>query len=174
MVFVSFFQVAEVGATFFIFLGNEVDIIKDVEALIAPLLAESGVELVDVEWRREAAGWMLRILLDKPGGIGVEDCAAWSGRFGEAVEGAGVIGPSYSMEVSSPGLDRPLKKRDDFERRLGRGVIVKTLQPLNNQRNFRGKMVSLEADVLRILDRTSGLVDLPLDGIQRARLDPEE
>jgi ribosome maturation factor RimP len=163
--------VAEVGATFFIFLGTEVDIAKDVESLIAPLLADSGVELVDVEWRREAAGLTLRVLLDKPGGIGVEDCAAWSGRIGEAVERAGVIGPSYSMEVSSPGLDRPLKKRADFERHLGCGVIVKTLQPLNNQRNFRGKMVSLEAGVLKIADRTSGLVELPLEGIQRARLD---
>jgi ribosome maturation factor RimP len=147
---------------------------KDVEMLIAPLLADSGVELVDVEWSREAAGWTLRILLDKLGGIGVEDCAGWSGRFSDAVERAGLIGPSYSMEVSSPGLDRPLKKRTDFEKYLGRGVIIKTMEALNNQRNFRGTLVSLEGDVLKIVDRTSGLVALAFDGIQRARLDPDE
>jgi len=150
-----------------------VDIVKDIENLAVPALAEAGLELVDVEWRREPVGWVLRFYLDKAGGFSLEDASAWNHRLGDLIEGAGLITHAYSIEVSSPGLNRPLKKRGDFERFAGVECILKTREPLNNQKNFHGKIVSVEGETLKLLDRTSGLVGIPLGGIAQAKLDPE-
>lgn len=149
------------------------DIVGEIEKLAVPFLAESGVELVDVEWRREPVGWVLRFYLDKTGGFSLEDCAGWNDRLGTLIDGAGLISHGYSIEVSSPGLNRPLKKRADFQKFMGIECILKTRDPINNQRNFHGKMTSLEGDDLMLLDRTSGLVRIPLDLIIQAKLDPE-
>lgn len=149
------------------------DITKDIEALVGPSLAEAGVELVDLEWRRESAGWVLRFTLDMAGGITLDDCAAWGRRMGEAIETAGTISHAYSLEVSSPGISRPLTKRAHFEKFLGSSCILKTKEPRNNQRNFRGIMTSLEGDVLMLLDRTSGQVGIPLGEILQAKLDAD-
>ncbi len=149
------------------------DIAKDVAAVAAPALAGEGFELVDVEWGRESTGWILRFYVDKAGGFSLEDCAAWNDRLGNLIEEAGLIGHPYSLEVSSPGLNRPLKKREDFQRFLGIECVIKTVEPLNNQRNFHGKMTSLEGDTLMLLDRSSGLVGIPIGNILRAKLDPE-
>src|SRR4051812_14958120 len=124
------------------------DIIKDIENFATPVLSEAGVELVDVEWRREPVGWVLRFYLDKAGGFSLEDAAEWNRRLGALIEEAGLINHAYSIEVSSPGINRPLKKRADFERFLGVECILKTRAPINNQRNFRGKLTLLEGETL--------------------------
>jgi len=145
---------------------------EDIEARALPLLREAGVELVDLQYRREGAGWVLRFVLDKAGGIGLSDCAEWSHRLGDAVEGWGLVPHAYSLEVSSPGLNRPIKKREDFERFAGIEAIVKTFAPVNNQRNFHGRIEKIDGDDLILLDRTNGLVRVPLAGIASAKLDP--
>jgi ribosome maturation factor RimP len=149
------------------------DLRNSIEQAVLPALAEAGLELVDLEWRREPVGWVLRFYLDAPGGISLDDCASWNDRLGEIIEAAGLIPHAYSLEISSPGLNRPLKKRGDFEKHLGISCVIKTSEPINNQRNFRGKMASLEGDKLMLVDRTSGLVGIPLDLILQAKLDPE-
>lgn len=148
------------------------DIPHNVEAAVGPALAEAGVELVDLEWRPENGGWVLRFFLDQKGGITLEDCVGWGRRLGEAIEAAGLISHEYSLEVSSPGSDRPLKKPADFERNRGSSCIIKTREPQNNQRNFRGIITALEGGVVKLQDRTSGAVGIPLENILQAKLDP--
>lgn len=145
---------------------------EEIETKAGPLLAEAGLELVAVQYQREPTGWVLRFYIDKPGGISLDDCADWSRRLGDAVEAGGWIPGAYSLEVSSPGLQRPLRKREDFERFTGLEAVVKLFAPVNSQRNFHGVIRGVEDDRLMLIDRTSGPVQLPLKDIASAKLDP--
>ena len=161
------------GATF-LFLGEQgetMGVPEDVEKIAKPVLEQAGVELVHVAYQREPQGWTLRFYLDKEGGIGLQDCQDWSDRLGQLVEEHGLVGHAYSLEVSSPGMDRPLRKASDFQKFMGLEAVIKLYAPLNNQKNYHGKMLSLENDVLSVFDRTSGLVRLPLASIASAKLD---
>ncbi len=144
----------------------------DIGSFCAPLLAEGGVESVAVEYQREPSGWVLRFFLDKAGGFSLEDCAVWSRRLGDALEPSGLLKGSFALEVSSPGLNRPLRKRQDYERYTGIDVVLKLFAPINNQRNFHGLLQGVHGNEVWLVDRTSGLVKLPLDGIAGAKLDP--
>ncbi len=144
----------------------------DIEKLTAPALAEAGVELVQVQYQREPHGWTLRFFLDKEGGFSLTDCELWNDRLGEIVEASGLIAHNYHLEISSPGLDRPLRKPADFERFLGVEAVIKLYAAQNGQKNFHGRLVRLENGELLLQDRTSGLVRVPLASIASARLDP--
>jgi ribosome maturation factor RimP len=146
----------------------------EIETKAAPLLAEAGLDLVLVEYRRESPGWVLRFYIDKPGGLSVDDCAFWNRRLGELVEASGLVSGRYFLEVSSPGLNRPLRKREDFARYQGREARVTLFAPLNNQRHFHGHLEGVEGEHLLLRDRTSGAVKIPLAGIAGARLDLPE
>lgn len=98
--------------------------------LIAPVLEENGFELVDMEYVKEAGNWYLRAYIDKDGGITINDCELVSRYFSDRLDEADFIEESYTMEVSSPGLDRPLKKDKDFQRHLGDEVEVKLFVPI--------------------------------------------
>jgi len=148
-------------------------VVQEIEKLAGPALSEAKVELVQVEYRREPQGWVLRFYLDKEGGFSLTDCALWNDRLGQLLDESGLISQSYSLEISSPGLNRPLRKKEDFQRFLGLEAVVKLYAPQNNQKNFHGKLMSVEKEELVLLDRTSGLVRLPLSMIAGARLDPE-
>jgi ribosome maturation factor RimP len=144
---------------------------EDVEALARPLLTQAGMELVQVESRREGSGWVLRFILDKPEGFSLNDCGDWSHRLGAILDESGLMTHGYSLEVSSPGLNRPLRKPEDFQRFMGLDAMIKLFAPQNNQKNFRGKMSSLEGSDLLLIDRTSGFVRIPLGQIANATLD---
>ena len=148
-------------------------VVQEIKKLAGPALSEAKVELVQVEYRREPQGWVLRFYLDKEGGFSLTDCALWNDRLGQLLDESGLISQSYSLEISSPGLNRPLRKKEDFQRFLGLEAVVKLYAPQNNQKNFHGKLMSVEKEELVLLDRTSGLVRLPLSMIAGARLDPE-
>src|SRR4051812_28499983 len=102
------------------------------------MLAQQNVELVDLTYQKGPAGWTLSVYLDKPGGITLDDCSEWSHRFDETLEAGDVITHAYSLEVSSPGLDRPLKKLSDFQKFKGERVSVKLFAALEGQKNFHG------------------------------------
>ena len=87
---------------------------QSVESLILPVLEDLRLELVDIEYRREGKSWVLRIFIDKEGGIAVEDCTRVSHQVGDLIDIDDLIPNAYSLEVSSPGLDRPLKTEQDF------------------------------------------------------------
>ncbi len=147
-------------------------IVEDVERLVEPFLKEAGIELVQVQYQREQQGWMLRFFLDKENGITLSDCSEWTNRIDQILEENNIFDHPYVLEVSSPGLNRPLRKPEDFKRFVGLEAVVKLHTPLQSgQRNFHGKILSFENTMLDLLDRTSGVVQLSYASIASAKLD---
>lgn len=108
------------------------------EALVLPLVEEQGFELVDVEYVKEAGNYYLRVYIDKEGGIAVDDCEVISRAFSDKLDEEDFIGEAYILEVSSPGLGRPLKKEKDFKRSVGKEVEIKLYKAINRQKDFEG------------------------------------
>ena len=132
----------------------EEDVIERVREISSPILLEEGLELVDLEYRREGRGRVLRIYIDKEGGVTVDDCAKVSRELGTLLDVHDVIPGSYNLEVSSPGLTRTLKKPRDFERFKGKRVKIKTKIDIEDGRVFVG----------RLLDFTDGIATVLVDG----------
>ena len=149
------------------------EIVDRVKELLLPILEEGGFELVDVEFVREPVGWVLRIYADRPeGGITISDCQWISERIGTLLDVEDLIPHAYNLEVSSPGLDRPLKTRRDFERHVGIVVKIKTHEPMDNQRNFKGEIVSTSERGVTIHDVSRNAnVEIPYGNIKSARVD---
>jgi len=111
---------------------------QSVIELIEPGLLAKGLELVDVEFKKEGKNWILRVFIDKEGGVTLEDCQKVSSLVGDLIEVEEVIEPAYTMEVSSPGLNRVLKKEKDFIRFSGKKIGVQCHAPLNGRKKFTG------------------------------------
>ena len=108
------------------------------EEILIPIVEEYGYELVDVEYVKEGGTWYLRAYIDKPGGVSIDDCEAVSRRLSDLLDEKDYIEDSYIMEVSSPGLGRPLKKDKDFERSMGEEVEIRTYRMIDKQKEFSG------------------------------------
>ena len=108
------------------------------EALLLPIVESHRFELVDVEYVKEGSNWYLRAYIDKEGGITVDDCEVVSRAFGELLDEEDFIEDSYILEVSSPGLGRPLKKEKDYVRSLGKKLEIRTFRTINKQKEFYG------------------------------------
>ena len=117
-----------------------------VEAWIMPVLEQHQFELVDVEYVREVGVWYLRCYIDKEGGITVDDCEVISRLLGEWLDKEDFIEDSYILEVSSPGLGRPLKKEKDFARSIGKDVEIRLYKAIDKQKEFTGTLTSYDAD----------------------------
>lgn len=121
---------------------------KKVEEIVAelaePVLRNNRFELVDIEFVKEGAGWYLRIYIDKPGGITIDDCQIVSEQMSTLLDEADPIPQSYYLEVSSPGIERPLKKDSDFEKYKGERVEVKLYEPVQGRKVFEGELEGLE------------------------------
>ena len=100
--------------------------------LLEPVLARDGYDLVEVEWQREGGAWVLRLYVDKPGGIGIDDCQTASRLVETILDVDDFIEPAYSLEVSSPGLERPMRKPEDFKRFAGQRAKVRTFGPIQS------------------------------------------
>ena len=109
-----------------------------VEKFLIPIMEENNFELVDVEYVKEAGNWYLRFYIDKEGGITVDDCEAVSRIFSDKLDELDFIEDAYIMEVSSPGLGRPLKKEKDYVRSMGKEVEIRTYRPINKEKEFYG------------------------------------
>ncbi len=134
-----------------------------------PLLQGMQLELVDVQFRREGAGWILRLTIDSLAGITVEDCVRVSREISTFLDVEELIGHPYHLEVSSPGLDRPLKKPTDFQRFIGKTAKLTLQAPLEGRRVYIG--VLTEADETGVeLDPGTGGIRLTYDRIAKARL----
>ncbi|MDR3416962.1 MAG: ribosome maturation factor RimP [Nevskia sp.] len=141
-------------------------------ALLEPVVADLGYELLLLEFNPHKGAASLRLFIDAPGGVGLEDCARVSREVAATLDVEDPIPQSYQLEVSSPGLDRPLVKPEHFRRFRGEQVRVEMLVPVGGRRRFRG--VLLEAgDREVVLQMPDGPVTLPLSGIERARLVPD-
>lgn len=121
-----------------------------VEAWIAPVLEQHQFELVDVEYVREVGVWYLRCYIDKEGGITVDDCEVISRLLGEWLDKEDFIEDSYILEVSSPGLGRPLKKEKDFARSIGKDVEIRLYKAIDKQKESTGTLTSYDADSVTI------------------------
>jgi ribosome maturation factor RimP len=144
-------------------------IINQVEALAGPLCASENLELVHIEYQRESGGRVLRVYIDRPEGVALDDCVNVSRQLNDLLDvHLDNIGP-YNLEVTSPGSERPLSKLQDYERFKGRLARVKTLQPINGQKNFKGIIVgSIEERVSLSLNEKT--VVIPFGDISKARL----
>ena len=120
------------------------------EKLLGPILEENHFELVDVEYVKEGGSWYLRAYIDKPGGITVDDCEIVNRALGALLDEEDFIEDSYILEISSPGLGRPLKKERDFARSLGEEVEIRTYRMVNKQKEFRGILKAYDKDTVTI------------------------
>lgn len=128
------------------------------------------MELVDIEYRREGRGWVLRLYIDKEGGVTLEDCARVSQEVGASLDVEDFIMTPYVLEVSSPGLNRPLKKREDFLRFKDHLIRVKTFEAIDKQRQFKGKLVGLKENQIEV-ERGGSVIRIPLSNVARANLE---
>jgi len=120
------------------------------EEILIPLVEAHNFELVDVEYVKEGGTWYLRAYIDKPGGITVDDCEIISRALSEALDETDFINEAYILEVSSPGLGRPLKKERDFARSLGEEVELHTYRAINKQKIFFGILSAYDKDNITI------------------------
>ena len=145
-------------------------VLKEIERLIEPVLAEIGIDLVDMEYRSGQGRRVLRIYADRPTGINLDDCAMVSREIGNLLDVKDLLQQHYVLEVSSPGLNRPLKKEKDFLRAIGQKIKVKTAVPLKGRRNFSGVLQSFENGMLQLkLDDT--VVLIPEEDVKKANLE---
>jgi len=141
-----------------------------VRALAAPALLDDGIELVGVEFHREPAGWVLRMFIDKPEGVGLDDCRRASEVVGTMIEVEDAVPHAYTLEVSSPGLTRSLQSDSDFARAIGRTVKVVTRRPVAGRQDIVGRLVELRNDVLKI-DIDGSTLEVGRELVARARLE---
>jgi len=156
-------------------------LLTQIETLVMPILDDLGFELVDLQLLNEGSQRALRIFIDKPGGITLDDCVEVSREVSAILEVEDPIKSAYRLEVSSPGLDRPLKKPADYERFAGRKIKLKTRQLLDpdqrghSRKTFVGTLLGLEAGQVRLElnDKRGGLAVIALDEIEKANLEEE-
>lgn len=155
--------------------------LEKIERIVLPILADLGMELVELEYQKEGREWVVRIFLDKVGGVNLDDCAIASREVGTVLEVEDVVSEAYRLEVSSPGLDRPLKKAADFQRFVGELAKIKTFEKMDpdgrgqERKTFVGRLLGFEEGRVRIqqLDKKGGEVSFALEEIAKANLEPE-
>ena len=118
------------------------------EELITPIIEAHHFELVDVEWVKEGSNWYLRVYIDKEGGITVDDCEIINREFGDVLDEKDYISENYIFEVSSPGLDRPLKKEKDFEGSIGKLIDIKLFKAEDKCKEFTGELEAYDRDTV--------------------------
>jgi ribosome maturation factor RimP len=144
-----------------------------INAIIERVTNREGLELVHWETVGPKNNFILRIFIDKPEGVTHSDCEVVSRQVGTLLDVEDLIPHQYVLEVSSPGVDRPLYKRADYTRIAGSKVKVKTFQPINGQRNFRGRLVGIEGDTVKLDSENGGEVEIGFDQIAKANIEYE-
>jgi ribosome maturation factor RimP len=158
------------------FLGVTVgarSIEKRVQEIVERVAIDHGVELVHAEVAGPENKPIVRVFIDKPGGVTHADCSGVSHYLGTILDVEDFIHSSYTLEVSSPGLDRGLYKRADYERFAGSHAKMKTQRPIGGQRNFRGRLIGIDGEEVLFEDKTSGRVRVPLDSIVKANIETD-
>lgn len=148
------------------------EIVDRVHMIADPIVINRGMELVEIEYRREARGWVLRLYIDKEGGITLDDCSQVSQEVGRELDVEDFISTPYNLEVSSPGLTRPLKSERDFVKYRNRLIKLRTIDPIDNRRQFRGKLLGCSNSQIE-LEMEEGVVQIPLTQIAKANLEIE-
>jgi ribosome maturation factor RimP len=137
--------------------------------LAEQVAARMGMEVVLAEVKGGGRA-VIRVFIDQPGGISLEDCERYSRRLSVALDVEDWIPFSYVLEVSSPGLDRPLRKEGDFQRFAGKSARIRTRVPFDGQKNFKGKIVSVDAGRLKLELEAERRIEIALEDIEKANL----
>ncbi len=143
-----------------------------VSELVEPIVASQGMELVAVEYKREARGWVLRIYIDKKGGVSLDDCVLVSNEVGTVLDVEDPFQSPYTLEVSSPGLNRILKKEGDFERFKERLVRIRTHNAIGTRRNFKGRLLGYAKGLIQI-EVGGQVLHIPLSNVAKANVEFE-
>ena len=157
------------------FLGWDVrvvdkkEFVDEIRSMIEPVVNSEGVELLDVEFRRERQGYVLRVFIDHEDGITIEDCSRVSSTLSDFLDVMDPIHHPYHLEVSSPGLDRPLKKPEHFARYIGSIITVRTTTPISNRKNFKGFLRKASEDEI-ILECDGSDFTIPTGLVEKANL----
>ncbi len=141
-----------------------------VAEMVAPVLQEAGLELVEVEYKKEGANWILRVFIDRPlGAVDLDDCAHVSESLSAALDEADPIASAYFLEVSSAGAERPLRTERDFERAVGKRVLVSFYEPFREHKTLEGTLLGY-ADGLLDMEIDADKIQVPRDKVAAARL----
>lgn len=155
-----------------------VDVAGQVTELLQPLLDEKGLELVELEFKKVGRGYLLRVFIDKPGGVNLDDCADLSRELSVQLDVDDCIPGHYNLEVSSPGLNRPLKSERDFVRYQGQLAVIRTVELQadekgNHRKTFLGILQGVEEGCVLIRLKEGPLARIPLENIAKANLEFE-
>lgn len=149
--------------------ANEQKVVKQIWSLAGPLCESEGLELIQVEYQRESAGRILRLYVDKPDGIKLDDCVGVSRQMSDILDvNLEGVGP-YSLEVTSPGPERPLAKKEDFDKFKGKRAKIKIYQTLNGRKNFTGVLLGISGDEVS-LQIDGQIITFAYADISKARL----
>jgi len=156
------------------------DVVEQVRALAGRVAGSYGLEVFDVQFRREGRGLVLRVQIDRPGpaataeeSVSVEDCAHVSRELSAMLDVEDVVSDAYTLEVSSPGLDRPLRRADDYRRFSGRRAKLVMREPVDGQKYFRGRLGGVDQDAVLIDAEDGRRHRVPIGVITRANLEVE-
>ena len=149
------------------------DAVEQIRQILDPILESLGLDLWDLEFQKQGPKWLLRVYIDREigGGVTLHDCEAVSRDLGTALDVEDIIPHSYTLEVSSPGLDRVLSKPEHFIRFMGSDIKVKTCQAINGQKVFRGKLLSMAENAIRVGLEKGLVLEIPLNNISKASLE---
>lgn len=145
--------------------------VAQIEALVSPVLRAYGLVLVDLEWRREGRRWVLRFFIDKAGGTSIADCQRFSQEVGDLLDVSDLVPGSYDLEVSSPGLDRELRKERELRWALGRAVHCWVRQAQDGRMEFSGRLQAVTETVLTLEEPGGRVRELPREQVSRVRLE---
>ncbi|WP_152656362.1 ribosome maturation factor RimP [Oceanobacillus sp. CFH 90083] len=148
-------------------------VIEITTELVHPILEEKNLELVDVEYVKEGKNWFLRVYIDKDGGIDIVECGEVSERLSEKLDEADPIKEAYFLEVSSPGVEKPLKTLEDLQKNIGKNVFVKLYEKIDGEKTYEGILQNVENDSLLIeykVKTRKQIVEIPYEKVAKARL----
>lgn len=137
--------------------------------IIEPIVASEGMELVSIDYARESRGWVLRLYVDTAGGVTIDQCARLSRQLGDVLDVKDIVSHPYTLEVSSPGLNRMLKREKDFIAYRGKTITVKTAEPFEQRRNFEGTLLTYSEGAIT-MDVDNREVTIPLSHITKAQV----
>lgn len=148
-------------------------VIINTENLLQPILEEKNLELVDVEYVKEGKNWFLRVYIDKEGGVDIAECGEVSEQLSEKLDETDPIQETYFLEVSSPGVERPLKTESDFEKNVNQNVFVKLYEPIDGVKEFQGLLLGFTDHIASIeykIKTRKKAVEIPFNKIAKARI----
>jgi ribosome maturation factor RimP len=149
---------------------REKQIVDRVWALADSICESEQIELVYVQYQREPGGRILRVYIDKPGGVGLNDCMHFSRQLSDVLDVYLETEASYNLEVSSPGTDRPLGRLQDFERFKGNMAKIKSARAIDGQKNFKGVLLGVAGENIKLQAQNNKTVEIPFADIVKARL----